>query len=122
MEKKPTIGKYADVWLEAPGSVAIQLDIINLSSTNFPRSLYAALGVCWRGKGSPDVNYARCGYDPAMYGGMVLDQLLKRNDGTTVEEIIKAGGDALGIIKLKYGELSAVEVQETVDFTGEPAH
>jgi len=120
MEKKPTIGKYAEVRLVAPASVAIQLDIINLSHRNFPRSLYAALGVCWRGKGAPDVSYARCGYDPAMYGGHVLDRLIKRGDGTTPDQIIAAGGDALGIIKLKYGELSAAEVQETSDFTEPP--
>tara|TARA_R110000824_G_scaffold123456_2_gene281341 strand:+ start:2322 stop:2690 length:369 start_codon:yes stop_codon:yes gene_type:complete len=121
MEKKPTIGKYAEVWLEAPASVAIQLDIINLSNVNFPRSLYAALGVCWRGKGSPDVSYARCGYDPAAYGGIVLDKLIKREDGTTVQQIIEAGGDALTLVKLKYGSLSAVEVQGTVDFIEEQA-
>jgi hypothetical protein len=103
--EKVKIGKYEDVRLEAPPSVAIQLDVINLAATNFPRSLYAALGVCWRGRGRPTVSYARAGYQPAVYGALVLEELLKRPDGTNITEIVSAGGAALQVLREKTGEL-----------------
>ncbi len=116
------IGKYGDVKLEAPPSVAVQLDVINLSTANFPRSLYAALGVCWRGRGRPSTSYAASGYNPAVYGGLVLEELLRRDDDTNVTQIVEAGGEALRILREKAGELYASEVEETADFTPEPGH
>ena len=112
-----TIGKYEDVRLEAPSSIAIQLDIVNLASNNFPRSLYAALGVCWRGRGRPSASYARAGYNPAVYGGQVLEELILRDDGTTVDQIVTAGGLALKAINAKTTELYAADVEAAADFT-----
>lgn len=116
-----TIGKYEDIRLEAPSSVAVQLDIIHLAADNLPRALYAALGVCWRGRGRPRVDYARCGYRPALYGGQVLQELVTRGDGTTIDQVVAAGGVALGKLTEAVGGLDGGDVKETADFTEAPA-
>jgi hypothetical protein len=116
-----TIGKYEDVTLEAPSSVAMQLDIIHLGTDNLPRALYAALGVCWRGRGRPSVSYARCGYNPAVYGGKVLQELVTRGDGTTIDQVVAAGGAALGKLNEAVGSLNGGDVKEAADFSEAPA-
>jgi hypothetical protein len=114
---KIRVGKYTDVQLKAPGSIAIQLDVITLSVTNPSRAVYAALGVCWTGRGRPKVSYARSQYVAALYGGLVLEELLKRDDGTTPSQVMDAGIVALQLIQAKAGGLYAQEVEETADFT-----
>jgi len=118
-----TIGKYEDVTLEAPSSVATRLDIVHLYYGNGVknRSLFAALGVCWRGRGRPSASYARCGHDPAVYGGKVLEELLMRKDGTTLEQIFEAGIAAMGKLSEAVAHLSGGDVKEAADFSEAPA-
>lgn len=70
------VGKQT-VQLLLPPSFALRYEIGLAGSTNWQRAIFAALGVCWSGPGAPKVKYAGS-YDPLVYGGEVLDELVAR--------------------------------------------
>jgi len=85
-----------DVRLEAPRSYTVRTDIILLERRNRLRAILAALGVCWRGGTRPKAEYDQCGYDPAVYGGAVLDELVER--GIAPSEAFAAGTEAMRLL------------------------
>lgn len=85
-----------DVRLEAPRSYTVRTDIVLLERRNRLRAMMAALGVCWRGASRPKVTYDQAGWDPAAYGGAVLDELVER--GIAPAEAFRAGAEAMGLI------------------------
>ena len=114
MKNTVKIGRR-EVALTPPPSMSILLDVAHLGTRNWTRACAAALGVCWRGPGRPTVSYKACGYDPAEYGGKVLDQLIER--GESLGELTTAGAVAYVLVGEALPEVDATEVAETADFS-----
>jgi len=114
--EKPTTYKVGsrEVKLELPASYAMRAEIFLLASSNRSRAAAAALGVCWRSNGRPTVRYDSCNYNPALYGGRVMDELISER-GASLGEILEAGTVALTM--LSGGLLLAEDVEEAEGFT-----
>ena len=102
-----------DVTLSAPSSLTVRHEITASASSNWRRSFGAALGACWRGVGRPKVKYSGCEYNPLRYGGEVIDELVAR--GEPVQDVLKAGGIAFGILSAEL--IAESEVAAVEDFT-----
>ncbi len=115
-KRTATIGGK-DVVLKTPASYAVRMEIWGLTTTSYTRAIGAAVGVCWYGPGKPRVQFAACGFAPAIYGGRVIDELVER--GIATKEIVDAGKVALELIK---GGLATEEqIAEAEGFTGPAA-
>jgi hypothetical protein len=86
--------------LVVPSSLAVLSEVVLLAPRAPTRAAAAALGVCWRGPGTPKTRLEQCQYDLALYGGRVLDELVARGGGTPTAfaEVMSAGGVALRMI------------------------
>lgn len=93
---QPAPGGY----LTAPVALSVITEIVMLAPRAPTRAAAAALGVCWRGPGSPKTKLAACGYDLGLYGGRVLDELVEREGGTAqaFAEVMTAGGVCLRML------------------------
>tara|TARA_R110002110_G_scaffold139105_2_gene325548 strand:- start:1618 stop:1986 length:369 start_codon:yes stop_codon:yes gene_type:complete len=102
-----------EVTLSAPASLTVRHEIASCAGSNWRRSFGAALGACWRGVGRPKTKYAGCDYNPLKYGGEVIDELVAR--GEPMQDVLKAGGIAFGLISSEL--ISESEVKAVEDFT-----
>lgn len=89
-------GKTRTLKLEAPKSFTVRHEIVASAKSNWMRAFVAALAVCWKGPGRPKVSYSSCEYNPLMYGGKVLDELLEH--GYDLAELLEAGAEALNLL------------------------
>ena len=106
-----------EVTLAIPASYALRCDMWMLSAENRQRGLAGALGAAWKMPHRPKVSYAQCRYNPALYGGAVLDELIAR--GLSLTDIMSAGSKALALISV--GLVTEEEVKAAEDFSEDPA-
>jgi hypothetical protein len=78
-----------EVRLARPASLAVCYEVAVLYGENRPRSLAAALGICWAAGGSRGAPRARFTADTAAYGAAVFDELVGR--GLHPQDIFAAG-------------------------------
>jgi hypothetical protein len=102
-----------DIRLALPPSFAQRHEIIIAAGTNPQRAIFAALGVCWQGKDRPRAKY---GFEPLVYGGAVLDELVGR--GHKVAAMYDAGRAAFDLLSMSV--LTESEVSAAEDFTEPP--
>jgi len=93
----------------------LRMDLAQGMFQNQSRAFAAALGMAWVGEGKPKANLSRCRYDVLQYGGLVINELVKR--GISAMQVITYGAAVYAKCVTLDGIVSDDEVKEAAGFS-----
>lgn len=113
-------------WHFHPPTLPVQMDLMMALGTNKPRTCAAAIGLCLfagppsRNGAAPEpfvknLRYLDCGCSPLLYGGVVMEQLQRRE--IPISEWISVGLQCLDEVARLYNPITAEEIEQAEDFT-----
>jgi hypothetical protein len=93
----------------------LRLDLAAAMNENTNRAFAAVLGLAWVGEGKPKASLERCRYNVLTYGGLVINELVKR--GLTAVQVVTYGAAVFSQCVSMKGIITESEVKEAAGFS-----
>jgi len=93
----------------------LRMDLAQGMFQNQTRAFAAALALAWVGDGKPKASLSRCRYDVLQFGGLVINELVKR--GISAMQVITYGAAVYARCVTLDGIVSEDEVKEAAGFS-----